>query len=460
MAYFVLFIGFSLFAFLIRRFRRGFYAVAENSVSLLDKLISNADDDVKISLIQKSTNKLLTAMLMLLGMFLLAAAAAGIPLLIYSYFSPADFEQMQFTSFYSILSISAGATIPFLIPTNKKKHSDYSELSQLLHHLALDNYHLAEKLFKRECKKISSMHLERKTKFVIISGLARAGTTSLMNDLAKQDAFVSLNYANMPFLLAPNIWRRFYNPKTKKLKERSHKDGVMIGLHSNEALEEYFFKVKANDSFIKSDHLVSYEITQEVYEDYLDYQSIIRLDNQRTYLAKNNNFILRYASVRKYNEDFLMVILYREPLHHAASLLEKHKSYQSLQREDPFVLEYMNWLGHHEFGLNQKPFLFENSIYIEEDKNTLDYWLKNWVNYYRYALSLKHPNTMFVAYNTYCDNPLAIIGSILNKVDISFDPPACKAFRNNRSIHETYSEEVYKEALDIYQQLLDHPLGL
>ena len=42
----------------------------------------------------------------------------------------------------------------------------------------------------------------------------------------------------MPFLMSPKTWRKFYKPKEGKLKERSHKDGIMIGYNSNEALEE------------------------------------------------------------------------------------------------------------------------------------------------------------------------------------------------------------------------------
>ena len=167
------------------------------------------------------------------------------------------------------------------------------------------------------------MNLIRSNDFVIVSGLARAGTTSLMNDLSKVNEFVSLSYANMPFLMCPNIWAKFYKPKNTQLKERSHKDGIMIGLNSNEALEEYFFKVKTNDSFIQENYLAEHEIPEEDYLDYLDYQSIIKLDNQKLYLAKNNNFMLRYKSVRNYNDDFVMVVLFRDPLTHAASLREK-----------------------------------------------------------------------------------------------------------------------------------------
>ncbi|MBN1599861.1 MAG: sulfotransferase [Bacteroidales bacterium] len=452
--YSVLFISFFLIALIIRINRFVFHALAENSVSLVDKLISDLDEEVKIKLIQKSTNKLVISLMKMLFVVIFAFAFGSIPVIIYCLISRTDYNSLDFFSFYSILSISLGATVPFIIPSARKNNSGYSELSRLLHRMALNNYNIANKLFKKESKKIARKNLKKRHDFVIISGLARAGTTSLMTDLSKISDFVSLNYANMPFLMCPNLWAKFYKPKSKKLKERSHKDGIMIGLNSSEALEEYFFKVKAKDSYIKDSHLSAYSISQEDYIDYLDYQSIIKLDNSKIYLAKNNNFILRYKSVREVNDDFLMVILYRDPLTHAASLLEKHRDYKRLQEEDPFVLEYMNWLGHHEFGLNQKPFVFSNSEEnIHDGKESMDYWLKIWINYYGYVLTISHPNTILINYDSYCNNPKETIETILKKAGITAELPDYKSFNNRRNAGDEFSDDVYEEARELYRQL-------
>lgn len=452
--YLILFTAFFLFALVIRINRFVFYALAENSVSLVNFLISDLEEDVKISKVQKTTNRLVLSLFRMFLVFILSIAIGSIPVVIYVLLTRNEFQNLDFTSFYSILFISAGATLAFVIPVGKKSESPYSELSQLLHKLALDNYYIANKLFKRETKKLKRNKPTPGEKFVIVSGLARAGTTSLMNDLAKIDDFVSLSYANMPFLLCPNIWAKFYNPKSKELAERSHKDGIMIGLNSNEALEEYFFKVKANDAYIKNDHLSEYEISPEDYSDYMDYQGIIKSDENKIYLAKNNNFILRYKSVRKLNDDFIMVILYRDPLSHAGSLMQKHHDYSRLQGEDPFVLEYMNWLGHHEFGKNQKPFVFRNSAYMPEgEKETLDYWLKLWINFYRYVLTIDHPNTILINYDTYCNKPGKTLESILEKTGIDAEVPVIQPFKNQRKVSAEFSDDVYESAMEIYDEL-------
>ncbi len=443
-----------MIAFIIRLKRFAFYTLAENSVALVDKLLSDIDEEAKIKLVQKSTRNLVISLIKMLFAVIIAFASGSIPVVIYYLITRADNNNLDSSSFYSILSISLGATVAFFLPLEKKTNYSYSELSQLLHRLALNNYNIAYRLFKQESKKITKKNIRKRNDFVIISGLARAGTTSLMTDLSKISDFVSLNYANMPFLMCPNFWARFYKPKSKKLIERSHKDGMMIGLDSNEALEEFFFKVKANDSFVEDLYLSEYSISQEDYIDYLDYQSIIKLDNSKIYLAKNNNFLLRYKSLRKFNNDFVMVILYRDPLTHAASLLEKHRDYKKLQKEDPFVLEYMNWLGHHEFGLNQKPYIFCNSEENNyDDKEKMDFWLKIWINYYRYVLTISHPNTVLINYNSYCKNPKETIETILKKIEIASDLPDYKSFNNRRKTDDEFSNDVYDIAQELYRQL-------
>lgn len=454
--YSVLFISFFLIALIIRIYRSVFYVLAEDSVALVNELLSDREEEMKIKQVQRSTISLVVSLFKMLLLILLAFAFGSVPVVIYCLVTQTGFNSLVFASFYSILFISVGATLAFVIPLRKKNESNYSELSQLLHRMALNNYYTAYKLFKQETKKIKRRNLERRQDFVIISGLARAGTTSLMNDLSNFDDFVSLNYANMPFLMCPNIWAKFYKPKSIELKERSHRDGIMIGLNSNEALEEYFFKVKANDSYIKDFHLSEYKISQEDYNDYLDYQSIIKLDNKKIYLAKNNNFILRYKSVREFNDDFIMVMLYRDPLTHAASLLEKHRDYKKLQREDPFVLEYMNWLGHHEFGQEQKPFVFlDSKESMHDDKELMDYWLKIWINYYRYVLTVDHPNTILINYDSYCTDPKETIGNILMKIGIEPELPDYKPFINKRTTDDTFSGDVYEAAQEVYWQLCD-----
>ena len=100
------------------------------------------------------------------------------------------------------------------------------------------------------------------------------------------------------------------SPNPQNLK-RSHKDGLMIGLNSVEALEEHFFKILAKDGYIKEDCLTSYNISAKDYEDYINYQKIIRTSDDKIYLAKNNNFMLRHHSLKTFNTDYRVVVLFK-----------------------------------------------------------------------------------------------------------------------------------------------------
>lgn len=450
----IVFIGFLLIAYFIRIFRVHFYTLAENSLSLVDTLLLKINEDEKVKLVQRANNKLLLSLGKVFVSILIAITVGSVPFILYLFVKEQSFNDLDFSSTYSIISLSAGSTLAFLIPLRKASSSGYSELSQLLHRMALNNYAIAYKLFKLESKKIKSNGITRKGKFVIVSGLARSGTTSLMNQLTENKAFASLNYANMPFLTAPNFWNKFYKPKSSEKKERSHKDGILVGLDSNEALEEYFFKVLSNDAYIKDDSLLTYSISEEQYHDYIQYQSIVRNDNQKIYLAKNNNFALRYHSLRAHNNEFIIIFMFRDPLTHAASLLEKHKEFSSLQKSDSFILEYMNWLGHHEFGLNQKPFQFSNTnLNFKADKNSLDYWLQLWINYYSHLLTIDRSGVIYVDYDFYCQQPKALLDKIYTKIGIPKKSTDLLPYHNKRKVEFDCSEDLKKQAFEIFLNL-------
>ena len=90
---------------------------------------------------------------------------------------------------------------------------------------------------------------------ILITGLARSGTTSLLNELVKNDSVFSLKYQNMPFVLAPKIQKILYNKSSLDLNpiERSHKDGIYIDESSPEAFDEVLFKVYEEKKFTLED---------------------------------------------------------------------------------------------------------------------------------------------------------------------------------------------------------------
>ena len=89
---------------------------------------------------------------------------------------------------------------------------------------------------------------------VFIAGLARSGTTILLNAIYQSNQFASLTYDDMPFILAPNFWTKT-SPKKRhgKLQERAHGDNIRISTNSPEAFEEVFWKTFSDNSIIRDE---------------------------------------------------------------------------------------------------------------------------------------------------------------------------------------------------------------
>ena len=77
---------------------------------------------------------------------------------------------------------------------------------------------------------------------VFISGLARAGTTVLMRKFHATGLYRSLTYRDMPFVLAPNLWRRLSLISRREIEnaERAHGDNLFVNIDSPESLDEVF----------------------------------------------------------------------------------------------------------------------------------------------------------------------------------------------------------------------------
>ncbi len=445
--------GFILAALLIA-LRKTFFDMIEAALSLSNEVLSDEDEITKQSNLIGALKKMMVSLGKVLITVIIIAASTALPIYLYSLLKGVNYEDLDLGSIWFILSLSVGSILPFVFK-KKNKVENYSEASILLHKLILNNYYLSKFLFSFDRRFKSGEKVNDNDLFLIVSGLARAGTTSLTDQLFKTGKFSSLDYSNMPLLLAPNLWRRLYNPKKAKLKERKHGDKMMFGLNTIEALEEYFFKAFLNDTYIDEKTLSKHDIDSDVYENYINYQSLIRKDNSHLYLSKNNNLILRYSSLRALNKKFKAVFLFRKPEEHAFSLLNQHLRFSKFQNDDDFIETYMNWLGHHEFGGNHKVFRFEEQpLQIEYDINTLDYWLAVWLNYYTYLCSMDDSNFLLIEYSDYLENPKDVLNHLGKEMNMELDLTNIEPFNNSRTIDTSNcNRELLKATDTIYQDL-------
>ena len=297
--------------------------------------------------------------------------------------------------------------------------AEYSATDKILHRLYLGNYFLSTAALEVE-EIIHGANAKKQEieQCIFITGLARSGTTAVMNKIFETAEYASLQYSNMPFILNPNIWKR----KSKiQSHERAHNDGIIIDGNSPEEFDEYFWKSQLKDSYIQEDGLIPHTIDQKVLDKYITYLKLICLaKGKRKYISKNNNNILRLGSLQKI-EGHKIVLLFRDPVSHASSLLKLHNRFSAEQKEESFTLEYFNYLGHHEFGLNHKPFLLTNDFDNNRELyavNSLNYWLAVWLNYYQYALDQINEEVIIISFEDLVADPSKIYAYLQRSLSI------------------------------------------
>jgi hypothetical protein len=420
-------------------------------------MLADVSDEEKQKLLIDGLGKVLINLFLVLMIVVVAVMSLLLILYGYSVWQSRPFEQLDLDSGTFYLALAIGSILPFVPLMLKKSQSGYSESARLLHQIILDNQNLGKSLFQFESRFYLRDEKAVEPKAVIVTGLARAGTTALTTQLHEIGDFYSLSYANMPFLMAPNLWQKIYKPKNVQKTERSHGDGVEFGLDSVEALEEYFWKSQLSDAFIEPDHLKQHTVTDDTARAYKNYQKIVRLanDSGSIYLAKNNNMMLRYDSIKAHVKNLNIILLIRSPLEHANSLLKQHLRFSEMQSEDAFILEYMNWLGHHEFGLNQKEFKFGDQKISNLDKTTIDYWLTVWINYYsavKNHLSDEQINPL--CYEDFLANPTNVFEKLSEQMGLSLRTKEFKKFIPRTSKTPAPNDQkLLAKAEDLYEEI-------
>jgi hypothetical protein len=242
----------------------------------------------------------------------------------------------------------------------------YNFIQRLLHEIFLGNKIIKKSIFELEkiifLKKINI----KNNKHIFITSMPRSGTTALLNVFNKKIDLCSLKYNNMPFVMAPNI-SNFFKSKQLNSTERFHKDNIFIDLESPESFDEIFFLTYKKNIII---------------DELINFISLVLLSYQKErYLSKNNNNYKRINYLKKILPNSVFIIPVREPLQHSFSLLTQHKNFIKLQTKEKFILKYMNYLGHYEFGLGHKSW-FKPIKYL--DKLNINYWLEQWYLYYSF----------------------------------------------------------------------------
>lgn len=307
----------------------------------------------------------------------------------------------------------------------------YSKVDQFLHSLAFRSIGLQKMLADMEDqfyrKRICDTPVAAP---VFITSLPRAGTTLMLETLAALPQFASHTYRQMPFVLCPLLWntlsQRFH--RSGEVQERAHGDGMTIGFDSAEAFEEVLWKAFWPDKY-HADRIETWtgeednEDFDEFFVNHVKKIILLRSDAQRDpvrYVSKNNANVARIPMLTRLFPDCVIVLMFRSPLQHAISLHRQHENFLQKHAEDPFIRQYMEQIGHLEFGDLLRPFDFNG--WLENDgRHTSDqvgFWIAYWVNCFRHVLDARSGAVKLVDYDRCCADPPAAMRALAASLDL------------------------------------------
>jgi hypothetical protein len=132
------------------------------------------------------------------------------------------------------------------------------------------------------------------------------------------------------------------------------------------------------------------------------------------YVSKNNANVARLELLATLFPDCSIVVPVREPWAHIGSLHAQHHRFTEIHRRDPFALQYMNWLGHHEFGASLKPIDFGGWLARApaRDPETLEFWARYWLAWATAMLECRVERVALFDYERACADPEHALSSL------------------------------------------------
>lgn len=265
---------------------------------------------------------------------------------------------------------------------------------------------------------------------VYIAGLARSGTTVLLEQLAAHPQVTSHRYIDYPPVLTPYWWNRWLEmvPRaTETAQERAHKDGISVTSQSPEAFEEILwmaFFPEAHDS----DHnaVMGRQHTnpefERFYQEHL--RKLLAVRKRQRYVAKGNYNLVRLAYLHRVFPEARFVLAIRDPVWHIASLIKQHRLFVTGERTEPRALEHMRRVGHYEFGLDRRAInagdtgLTHQINDLWNSGREVEGWAHYWAAIYRHVAEVLETDAglrqacLVVRYEELCGSPQTTLARV------------------------------------------------
>lgn len=204
------------------------------------------------------------------------------------------------------------------------------------------------------------LHAVRIERPVFICGLARSGSTVLLEALHAHPHFTAHHYSDYPPLWTPYWWNRLRArlplPRARA-QERAHGDRIAVTPDSPEAFEEVFWmhffpgRHDADVDQVLGEH-TSHPAFEAFYRAHL--RKLLAVRAAPRYLAKANYSIARIGYLARLFPDARFIVPLRDPLDHVASLLRQDRLFSDAAQADPAIARHLARVGHFEFGPHKR----------------------------------------------------------------------------------------------------------
>jgi hypothetical protein len=265
---------------------------------------------------------------------------------------------------------------------------------------------------------------------VYISGLARSGSTILLEIMAKLPGIVTHRYKDFPPLYTPYWWNWLLNRMLKHSgspTERAHRDGIMVTADSPEAMEEpiwmSFFSGlhEPGQSNVLNNQTVNQDFEQ-FYRNHI--RKLLLTRGGDRYVSKGNYQVTRLEYLLKIFPDARIVIPVRQPVAHIASLMKQHDLFNRGQKVNARARMHLRRVGHFEFGLDRQPINTGNIECTNDVRRAwkraeeIRGWAVYWSQIYGYLADLLEQNeyvrdaSCLVRFEDLCDKPKRSLRSV------------------------------------------------
>lgn len=310
---------------------------------------------------------------------------------------------------------------------------------------------------------------------VYVCGLARAGTTILLEALSSHPDVGTHRYSDYPLVHLPYWWSRLSGHMLKSDAppvERDHGDRILVTPHSPEAMEEalwmsFFPDLHNADKSQVLDSRTKNEAFERHYRAHVGKLLLAR--EKSRYVCKGNYNISRLSYLHKLFADARFIIPVREPHAHIQSLMRQHAHFSGGLAGNDKAREHLRRVGHFEFGPDRTPInvgFARDIVGLWQRGEEVRGWARYWARLHGFlARQLRlsgnlDGTALLIRYEDFCEDPETVLAQVLDHADLAATPTFIKSFATRISAPRYYQSNFTDDERKIIAEETAEAAGL